>query len=207
MNKLLNRIRIKIYYFLLRFKRGIDAGIYITWKCNFQCSYCPIVKNCEQEWTCDEFLDLIKTFNLKIRQIAISGGEPTLKLGIVDFVNKLLDMGFFVCVFTNLSKPKILNKIRMSPKFIIKSNLHKDFITPIKFLKNADIVRHCIQLGEFKELGNTSDKLRQVYLVKNYELEKFYHRDKNFLCLTPSGVLVTSCYEACIEGELISKII
>ena len=191
------------YYKLLRLHRGISMGIYLTWKCNFNCSYCPVPVSDyfdPNEWTFGHWLNFLKTFPVKIKEVALSGGEPTLRPGIVEFVNKLLDAGYFVTIYSNLSRPDVLNEIRTSPRLIILTNYHNEFISKEKFLANVGKMKHQLQVGEFKKLTNISGKIRDVYLISESKrkamMDIIY---QNNLKITPKGRLVLSCYEAVVK--------
>ena len=82
-------------------RRLTDLRISLTDQCNLRCTYCmpkeifgpnyPFLKR--NEWLHFEELDvLVKTFlHLGVKKIRLTGGEPLLRPGIVNFVERLKD--------------------------------------------------------------------------------------------------------------------
>jgi GTP 3',8-cyclase len=79
-----------------KFGREIhDLRISVTDRCNFSCVYCKSAdpKNYVPHYdllSWEEFLRLSRTFvGLGIRKIRVTGGEPLLRDGVVDFIGRL----------------------------------------------------------------------------------------------------------------------
>ena len=64
---------------------------------------------------------------MKLRDIYLTGGEPTLYNDLSRLCNMLLTRGYHVLVFSNLFKVDRLLKINPSRKFKIEVTYHKDF--------------------------------------------------------------------------------
>lgn len=80
--------------------RNIDyLRLSITDRCNLRCQYCMPETGIDKVehtdiLTFEEFLTLSKAFvELGVRKIRITGGEPTVRLGVVDFVRELKATG------------------------------------------------------------------------------------------------------------------
>ena len=117
-------MRLKYGYGLLkRLRRGVKLNIYLTMKCNLNCSYCcwkwgdgkmPIVKD---RLTLRDWQQRIRRFPMKIREISISGGDPMGVDYFAELVNWCLNEGYFVNVFTNLSLKRYVIKPSYRLKF------------------------------------------------------------------------------------------
>lgn len=84
--------------------------------CNFRCPWCHNADLVLRPWSLPEILpEEAITLLLKRRQwiqaVCISGGEPTLSQGLVDFVVKLKERGFKVKLDTNGSRPRVLKNM------------------------------------------------------------------------------------------------
>lgn len=128
-------------------RRGLRVTIIPLWDCNFSCEYCcrkddgsfPTgdVKSLDQ-WK--RFItDLNGTFKrdrLKIKEIILTGGEPTLLPYFKQLCDWILDQGFILVVYTNLSNTKKLKSIRKSFRLRIHTTHHPGFFSEAKFNKN-----------------------------------------------------------------------
>jgi organic radical activating enzyme len=118
------------YWKLSKLKRGISVNIDITYRCNLQCANCkaelagkgiPIVP----EKSPEEWIEFIKRFPAKnIKQIVISGGEPTLYYGLHILINWLTCNGYLVTIATNIWRPEELLKINPSRRLEIWDTYH-----------------------------------------------------------------------------------
>ena len=190
------------YYKLLKLKRGITLRMHLTWKCNFKCEYCPteLPDNYDysKELSIVEWYDYIKRFPIKIKQIHILGGEPTLIPNIELLVNRLLKEGYFVTFYTNMSRPQVFDNIKRSLRFMIMTNYHKDWILSNKFLSRINDCKHQIKAGEFKELSNISNELRNIPVASGKdELDNVY---KNTLNISPSGTIELTCWDVSVKN-------
>jgi len=95
---------------------GEYGVILFTPGCNFRCGFCH---NAELIDDVDNSIDLDFILNeLSVRYrggwytaVCISGGEPCLQSGLVDFVKKLKDIGLKVKINTNGSCPLVLREL------------------------------------------------------------------------------------------------
>lgn len=84
--------------------------------CNFSCPFChngEIVKENIDSGTISEndVLSFLRKRCGLIEGVCITGGEPTLQKGLMDFIIKIKALGFLVKLDTNGEKPDILKKL------------------------------------------------------------------------------------------------
>jgi pyruvate formate lyase activating enzyme len=83
--------------------------------CNFLCPFCYNSSLIEEQsfnnMLEDEFFSFLESRKNKLDGVAITGGEPLLQLGIVDFVRKIKSLGFKVKLDTNGSFPELLEQL------------------------------------------------------------------------------------------------
>ncbi len=92
---------------------GKVAATVFTQGCNFRCGYCH-----NPELVCpesfgplipvQEVLAELKTRRGKLQGVVITGGEPTLQKGLVDFIVQVKELGLAVKLDTNGSHPEVL---------------------------------------------------------------------------------------------------
>jgi hypothetical protein len=131
--KLILRVKdMKFYGKTLWFKRGVTVQISLLYACNLACSYCTLemptgIRPTAKQSTLDEWKEFIKNFPVKIKEVYVSGGEPTLIKWLPELCNWLLDEGYHVSVFTDLYDPQLLLKVKNSYRFQIISTFHHDW--------------------------------------------------------------------------------
>lgn len=81
--------------------------------CNFNCPFCynsSLINTQSNSFISEEeFFSFLNKRKNKLDGVAISGGEPLLQKGIVEFIKKIKDAGFLVKLDTNGSFPNLLN--------------------------------------------------------------------------------------------------
>lgn len=95
---------------------GKVAATVFTQGCNFRCGYCH-----NPELVCPEsfgplipaqqVLDELKNRQGKLQGVVITGGEPTLQKGLVDFIAQVKKFDFAVKLDTNGSHPEVLTHL------------------------------------------------------------------------------------------------
>ncbi len=95
---------------------GKIAAIIFTQGCNFHCGYCHNPQLvCPQQFQVpvDEsiVLDFLKSRQGKLQGVVVTGGEPTIQKGLLDFLAKLKSMNYAVKLDTNGSNPEILRAV------------------------------------------------------------------------------------------------
>jgi pyruvate formate lyase activating enzyme len=95
---------------------GKVAATVFTQGCNFRCGYCH-----NPELVLPQFfqtplapgpvLDYLNDRRGKLEGVVITGGEPTLQKGLVNFIARIKKMGFAVKLDTNGSHPEVLSSL------------------------------------------------------------------------------------------------
>jgi pyruvate formate lyase activating enzyme len=136
------------------------ASVCFTQGCNFNCPFCHNPKQIQVfnpnkdcslvsvfEKNTALFLDFLKTRKNKLEGVCITGGEPTLQPDLIEFVEKIKNMGFLVKLDSQGSNPNVLEKL-ISQRLIdyiamdIKHSYQKYFLavgkkTNIKKIKES----------------------------------------------------------------------
>jgi len=97
---------------------GKIAAVVFTMGCNFRCPYChnpdvvdPKKINYGNKIETKEVLEFLSCRKNDLDGVCITGGEPTLQSGLVEFVKRIKDLGFLVKIDTNASHPKIVEDL------------------------------------------------------------------------------------------------
>ena len=95
---------------------GKIAATVFTQGCNFRCAYCHnpelvIPQLFQVPLSSELVLDYLKSRQGQLEGVVVSGGEPTLQQGLVDFLVRIKAMGFAVKLDTNGSNPDILSSL------------------------------------------------------------------------------------------------
>ena len=100
---------------LLDFPGKIACTVF-TAGCNMRCPFChnaSLVTHIDPEAVMDddEFFAFLKKRTGMLDGVAITGGEPTLDPGLIDFMEKVRALGFQVKLDTNGTRPDILGAV------------------------------------------------------------------------------------------------
>jgi len=158
----------RIYEKLLKLKRGVRIQISITFRCNFNCPNCcqkfatgkrPVCNESSlHDWE-DFFLN---KFPYKIKEVYVSGGEPTLMPYFPELVNWLLTQGYFVKIYTNIKRLNVLLKMKRSRRLKIVTTYYKGHDLN-KFLNSYNILKRKYEMI-VEEMGSktlTFSKLKR----------------------------------------------
>lgn len=167
--------------------------------CNFACPFChnsSLVQNLADEITENKVLEyLIKRKNI-LDAVCISGGEPTLQKDLLEFINKIKNMGYKIKLDTNGTNFEILkylidNKLIDYVAMDIKNSLEKYPLTTnckvnldnikksIGYLLNSNI-EYEFRTTLVQEFHTTEDIENISLLIsgaKKYYLQKFVDSD------------------------------
>ena len=181
----------KFYGKTLRFKRGITLQISLLYPCNLACEYCTLdmptgKRPISKQSTLEDWKFYIKNFPVKIKEVFVSGGEPTMIKWLPELLEWLLAEKYHVTVFTNLFNPKML---KVKPNFryqIIATYHHSDnqerFDKAYKELEGYRV--------DVQEIGSKKLPYSKVIpFTNNEELQSKLFR------VSPDLQLYTSCYE------------
>lgn len=95
---------------------GHIACTVFTGGCSFRCPFCHngglvLQPDCSPLISDEYFFDFLKSRKNKLEGVCITGGEPTLRAGLKDFLRRIADMGFLVKLDTNGYQPGIIKEI------------------------------------------------------------------------------------------------
>ena len=83
--------------------------------CNLRCPFCHnaslVLDNPEPAMTEEEFFGFLKKRRGLLDGVCITGGEPTLRKDLPDFIGQIKAMGYLVKLDTNGSNPAMLGKL------------------------------------------------------------------------------------------------
>jgi len=84
--------------------------------CNFRCPFCHnpefVLPNMFMQRLDNDFvLDFLKSRQGLLDGVVISGGEPTLQAGLLRFCEQVKNLGYFVKLDTNGSRPQVLEEL------------------------------------------------------------------------------------------------
>jgi hypothetical protein len=122
--ELTNLFGVQFYGKTLMLKRGIALTCCMTFRCNLSCDYCANrtsghglhAKSDESNF--EEWMNFFRMFPVKVREIFVSGGEPTLMSWTPDLVTHLMDTGRHVTLVTNLHNADAILKIK--PRYCLQ---------------------------------------------------------------------------------------
>ena len=100
---------------LLDYPGHLAATIFLG-GCNFRCPFCHnatlvLAPQSQPVISEDEIFATLKKRIGILEGVCITGGEPTLYLGLIDLIKKIKDLGFLVKLDTNGSNPKAIKKL------------------------------------------------------------------------------------------------
>lgn len=96
---------------------GKLAATVFTVGCNFRCPFCHnpelVIPSGEFQrgvLSEEDFFKFLKQRQGKLEGVCITGGEPTVQKGILDFLRKIKELGFLVKLDSNGTNPEILKE-------------------------------------------------------------------------------------------------
>jgi pyruvate formate lyase activating enzyme len=96
---------------------GKLAATVFTVGCSFRCPFChnpELVSNIQyptSDTAENDFFEFLKVRKGKLEAVCITGGEPTIQVDIIPFIEKIKAMGFLVKLDSNGTRPDVLKKI------------------------------------------------------------------------------------------------
>lgn len=132
-----NHLFAKLLQLTKKYLSGDLIQISLTFKCSLDCPYCCQKFNSGHRPNVKEtnFTGWVRFFlrwPYKIREVYVSGGEPTMHKDFNRIVTFLLDKGYFVTVFSNLTNYEKIVKLPRCSRLCIASTFHHSF-SPYKF--------------------------------------------------------------------------
>jgi pyruvate formate lyase activating enzyme len=170
---------------LTDFPKKVACIVFLV-NCNFKCKFCynkeltsfKLFKKSERHLIpAEEFFSFLESKKDILDGVVVTGGEPTVCVGIEEFLRKIKSMGFLVKLDTNGSNPHIIKKlfseklvdyvamdVKTTPKKY-KSLTHST-ISPTKILESIELVKSSnipfefrttlqpkIKVSDFKEMA------------------------------------------------------
>lgn len=97
---------------------GKIAAIVFTKGCNLRCPYChnaeivdPKLINYDKDISEKEIMNFLETRRGDLDGVCITGGEPTLQVGLSKFIEKIKKMGFLIKLDTNATKFAVVRNL------------------------------------------------------------------------------------------------
>lgn len=187
---------------------GKIACIVFTNMCNFRCGYChnpELLTKIEPVLTVPAFFEFLNSRRGKLDGVVVTGGEPTVQNGLLDFIKEIKNGGFCVKLDTNGTNPEILSELleenlldyiamdvkapleKYSQITNVKCDISKikksiDLImnSGIEYEFRTTVVKSQLSFDDFKKIGLL------IHGAKRYYLQKF----------VPSKIL-----DECLMGE------
>lgn len=138
-------------------RKPLQCSLYLTDKCNLDCSYCTEYDNSKPHPTLEDLkLWIRKIRDLGTMRIALVGGEPLLHPNVVEIVRYCRELGFATSLTTNgfLLTRKLLKELeeaglqvmqisvdRMTPSPITKKSF-KTILPKLDYFKDSKISLH-----------------------------------------------------------------
>ncbi|MFA6010830.1 MAG: anaerobic ribonucleoside-triphosphate reductase activating protein [Desulfobacteraceae bacterium] len=93
---------------------GTISCVVFTQGCNFHCPYChnpdlvPMNRRKDELVSSESIFSFLERRKGLLDGVVVTGGEPTLQKGLIDFLRRVKAMGFRVKLDTNGSRPQVL---------------------------------------------------------------------------------------------------
>ena len=198
---------------------GKIAAMIFTPRCNFRCPFCyntELVLDSKElsEIPEEKIIRHLTSKKKWLDGVVISGGEPTLWPGLIDFCRKVKKLGFKIQLQTNGSNPQVLKKliaqklidcIAMDIKGPLKryQEITRSKINPDLIKKSAEIIKQNPQIeAEFRTtvvpgLIDESD-IEQIGKDFGGKIPYFLQQFLNQKTLDPAFEKL----EPCLKGKL-----
>ncbi len=173
---------------LIDYPGKISAIVFLS-RCNFRCPYChnPELIFNEQDFpdiSEEEFFVFLKKQKKWIDGVCITGGEPALHPGLIDFMKKIKETGLLVKLDTNGTIPQVIEEAvkEKCVDFIamdIKNSLDRyDETTNSKLNKTIiDNIKSSVDL--IMKYGDESMKDKKIdYEFRTTVLPKFHSKEE-----------------------------
>lgn len=174
---------------------GKMCAIVFTTGCNFHCPYChnpELVDETAEDIPLDDFFAFLETRRGKLDAVTITGGEPTVHVDLLSFIERIKEMGFLIKLDSNGTRVSVLREAieRKLVDYVamdIKSPLTKYSATvarpvdcasvaaSIALLKEdkvpyefrTTVIKSMLDTDDFHQIG------KEIYGARIYYLQKF----------------------------------
>lgn len=164
--------------------RTIDyLRISVTDRCNLRCQYCMPEEGIEKAGHHDilsfeEIIQVAQAFlNLGIRKIRITGGEPTVRKGIVPFIHELKSTGVEELTMTTNGQSLVELAKPLKDAGLDRINVSLDTLHPDKYKeisRGGDVTKVLRGIEKALEVGLTPVKMNAVLMkgINDEEIEE-----------------------------------
>jgi MoaA/NifB/PqqE/SkfB family radical SAM enzyme len=176
-------------YYRKIFPNKLHAFLHPTYRCNYKCSYCPVVTKYDlagiwghsSELTARQWHDALE--RLPPTAIYITGGEPFLYRDLPELINGMSAKHSLVGMVTNLSVPvhvyrRIESRIHLNASFHREFTTQEDFIEKIRALK--DHFHLCVNIVATPENLPVLENIRSVFGDHEIDLHVDPYLDPEF---------------------------
>jgi MoaA/NifB/PqqE/SkfB family radical SAM enzyme len=182
------KFALKPYYRKI-FPNRLHALLYPTFRCNYKCSYCPVVTKFDfgKVWDIHSELPAARWIEALDRLppavIYILGGEPLLYRELPQLVNELPAKHSLVGLVTNLSVPvhvyqRLRKRIHLNVSFHREYTTQEQFIEKIRALK--DRFHMCVNLVATPENMPVLEEIRDTFQSNDIDLHVDPYVDPRF---------------------------
>lgn len=191
---MLKSFKILRYGLMKRLKRGKAIGALLTYDCCLDCSYCTnkMVQGYVPDYVLHNGREWIYTIKKQkgIREVLISGGSPELHPDFVDIVTKLLLLGYFVQVYSNLIMLGTLQLLPETHRLMIVATYHRS-CNPKLFSVHYDTLK-----TKYRVIVDEIAVQRFPYSrVKPFQTIQDLKDDNKIKRISPNLNIFDSCYD------------
>ena len=141
---------------------GLPATFIRFAGCNLSCPWCDTRRHTKELLSLSEIMAAVR--KLKNRAVIVTGGEPTMVVGLGDVLSKLKEEGYWLALETNglnaIPEIGMFDYVAVSPKYFYRSKYAGDSI-----LQKADEVRIVAESSGMEEFCR---KMRERIAATDY---------------------------------------
>jgi len=196
---------LKPYYRKL-FPSQLCVMLWVTFRCNYRCSYCPYVTRSdyskiykkENEPTSEAWLQALN--KLPQANIYIAGGEPFLYSGLPELINGLKKHRILGIVTNATVRKNVYGRIIKNKKINLTLSFHREFVTEDQFL---DKIKELRKTGLFHFNVNLVATRENVMMIPKFK--KFFADNNVSLRIEPFRDLDVKFEYTPEEKEILSR--
>lgn len=145
------------------------AGVFLTRKCNMNCSYCNVPNFKTAELSVDEWKDAIDIMvGLGVKKINFLGGEPTIYRGFLDLISYLIDSYDLELSFTtNGTNYNICKELIQKYKKKVGIGVSIDNLDLSKSISPTKVKKELEFIEKLENEGLLKDAKLTCYIVLN----------------------------------------
>lgn len=167
----------------------LHALLYPTFRCNYKCSYCPVVTKFDfgtvwgvgSEMTAAQWLTALE--KLPPTVIYVAGGEPFLYRDLPEVINRLPKKHTLSGIVTNLSLSTHVYR-RIGSRIHLNASFHREFVTQEKFVsKIRELKDHfhlCVNLVATPENLPALEEISSSFTCNEIDLHVDPYIDPGF---------------------------